>query len=212
MLSLYSAAFNGFIFQVPVQLLSGHVNFNVNIFFVSSGVLVLLFLFMEKGSLKRSATAHLHACGDHLILYARSHHMQIPFNNLQFWYQETQWTITPYSSSPSATCGFMDFYHFLSTICLSVYLVILIQVLHAIHHSCHPPLKLFPVLLHWAWDGRNQSYTPYSRCTYTSNALFFFSICLLVIPNIWIKFLTPIKMTPLKNNEKPYFEVIAISW
>lgn len=136
-------------------------------------VLVLLgfffFFFRDKGLLKRSSIAHLHACGDHLILYAWSHHMQIPFNNLQFWYQETQWTITPYSSSPSVTCDFMDFYHFLSTICLLVYLVILLQVLYAIHHSCHPPLKSFPVLLHWVWDGRNQNHTQYSRCTYTTD-------------------------------------------
>lgn len=38
-----------------------------------------------RGVLRRSAIAHLHACGNHLISYALSYHMQIPFNNLYFW-------------------------------------------------------------------------------------------------------------------------------
>lgn len=45
---------------------------------------VQFFFFFSWGKelLKGSAIAHLHACEDHFISYALSHHMQITFNNL----------------------------------------------------------------------------------------------------------------------------------
>lgn len=49
MLTLYLATFNGFIVQVLFQLLSSHVNFNINEIFFLSAVLIF---FLGEGIVK----------------------------------------------------------------------------------------------------------------------------------------------------------------
>lgn len=73
MLPLYSATFNGFILQVAVQLLSSHVNFNINEIFFAV-VSLRLFFVAGEGVVKDEC----HSSPSHLW----RPHLQIPFNNL----------------------------------------------------------------------------------------------------------------------------------